>query len=39
MSAFKDENMYLMPDLLLWKYPIPEENMLLWGFKLFALNL
>lgn len=39
MFAFKDENMYLMPDLLLWRYPIREENVLFWVFKLFALNL
>lgn len=39
MSAFKDEKVYLVPDLLLWKYPTTKENVLLWVFKLFGLNL
>lgn len=39
MSASEDEDIYLMPDLLLWKYRILEENVLLWAFKLFACNL
>lgn len=39
MFAFKAEKMYLVSDLLLWKYHTTKENVLLWVFELFDLNI